>query len=153
MLDRTWIAAHLPHRHRMCLLNAVLDWSASAIRCRADNHRAPDHPLRAADRLGAATAIEYAAQAMAVHGALLAPTPGEPTQGYLASVRDAALHVERLDDLPGDLEIEAERISGDTAVVLYRFAVRHAGQTVAEGRAAVVLDAGRGNPGQAGADR
>lgn len=153
MLDRDWIAAHIPHRHRMCLLDAVLDWSATTIRCRAGDHRTPDHPLRADGRLGAATAIEYAAQAMAVHGALLAPTTGEPTQGYLASVRDAALHVERLDDLSGDLEIEAERISGDTAVVLYRFAVRHAGQTIAEGRAAVILDAGRGSPGQASTDR
>ena len=50
----------------------VLSWDATRIRCRSATHRSPDNPLRLHGRLGAACGIEYAAQAMAVHGALVA---------------------------------------------------------------------------------
>lgn len=143
MLDRAWIAAHIPHQGSMCLLDAVTDWSAGEIRCRASTHRAVDNPLRADGRLGAAVGIEYAAQAMAVHGALLAGADDTPRQGYLTSVRGVHLHVGRLDDLPDDLDIHAERLSGDGNTILYQFAVAHRGQALLAGRAAVILDAGR----------
>jgi predicted hotdog family 3-hydroxylacyl-ACP dehydratase len=126
----------------MCLLDAMIDWSATAISCRAVSHADPRNPLRAAGRLGAAAGIEYAAQAMAVHGALIANPDERPCQGYLASVRGVQLHVARLDDLPGKLDIVAERLSGDANNVLYRFSVSHGGRCLLEGRAAVILDAG-----------
>lgn len=141
MLDHAWIAAHIPHQGDMCLLDAVVDWSENAISCRAISHTDPANPLRAADRLGAATGIEYAAQAMAIHGALLAGQDDAPRQGYLTSVRSVTLHVDRLDDLSGPLDIQAERLSGDANNILYQFSVGHAGRCLIEGRAAVVLDA------------
>ena len=125
----------------MCLLDAVLEWSQDAILCRAVSHLDPANPLRAAGRLGAAAGIEHAAQAMAVHGALLAGAQAPPRRGYLASVRGVALHVARLDDLAGALEVRAERLSGDGNHVLYRFSLAHDGRCLLEGRAAVVLDA------------
>jgi predicted hotdog family 3-hydroxylacyl-ACP dehydratase len=70
LLNRAWIEARIPHQGRMCLLDEVLDWNAQHIRCRTATHRAPDNPLRSHDRLGIACGIEYAAQAMALHGAL-----------------------------------------------------------------------------------
>jgi len=141
VLDHAWIAAHIPHQGDMCLLDAVVDWSENAISCRAISHTDPANPLRAADRLGAATGIEYAAQAMAIHGALLAGQDDAPRQGYLTSVRSVTLHVDRLDDLSGPLDIQAERLSGDANNILYQFSVGHAGRCLIEGRAAVVLDA------------
>lgn len=125
----------------MCLLDAVVDWSESAITCRAVSHVAPTNPLRAAGRLGAANGIEYAAQAMAVHGALLAAATDKARQGYLTSVRGVQLHVARLDDLAGELLVHAERLSGDSNHILYQFSLSHAGRCLLEGRAAVVLDA------------
>lgn len=125
----------------MCLLDAVVDWSENAISCRAISHTDPANPLRAADRLGAATGIEYAAQAMAIHGALLAGQDDAPRQGYLTSVRSVTLHVDRLDDLSGPLDVQAERLSGDANNILYQFSVGHAGRCLLAGRAAVVLDA------------
>src|SRR5580658_11189609 len=71
-LDHNWIEQHIPHKGRMCLLDEVLSWDATRIRCRSATHRSPDNPLRQHGRLGAACGIEYAAQAMAVHGALVA---------------------------------------------------------------------------------
>ena len=139
MLDRVAIAARIPHQGSMCLLDAVLAWDSGQIRCRASSHRQPDNPLRAAARLGAACGIEYAAQAMAVHGALLAPAGAPPRPGYLASVRSVQLAVDRLDDLPQDLDIVAERLSGDEHNILYHFRVEHAGNLLLSGRAAVML--------------
>ncbi len=139
MLDRAAIAARIPHQGSMCLLDAVLAWDSGQIHCRASSHRQPDNPLRAAARLGAACGIEYAAQAMAVHGALLAPEGAPPRPGYLASVRSVQLAVDRLDDLPQDLDIVAERLSGDEHNILYHFRVEHAGDLLLSGRAAVML--------------
>jgi predicted hotdog family 3-hydroxylacyl-ACP dehydratase len=78
---------------------------------------------------------------MAVHGALLAGAEGPPRQGYLTSVRGVNLHATRLDDLPGELEVRAERLSGDDRNILYQFSVSHQGCCLLEGRAAVVIDA------------
>ncbi|MCU0990767.1 MAG: phosphotransferase [Xanthomonadales bacterium] len=133
MLDHVAIAARIPHQGSMCLLAAVVDWSPEAISCRAVSHTDPANPLRAEGRL---------AQAMALHGALLARVADRPRQGYLTSVRGVTLHVARLDDLPGELEVQAERLSGDADHVLYRFSVGHDGDCLVEGRAAVILDAG-----------
>jgi predicted hotdog family 3-hydroxylacyl-ACP dehydratase len=139
--DRAWIAAHIPHQGDMCLLDAVVDWSAEQISCRAVSHTDPANPLRADNRLGIASGIEYAAQAMAVHGALLASSTDQPRQGYLTSVRGVRLHAARLDDLAGELDVLAERLSGDGNTFLYQFSVAHQGRCLLEGRAAVVLDA------------
>ena len=140
-LDHAWLLAHLPHQGSMCLLDAVTDWDAQRIRCTAKSHREADNPLRAHDHLGAACGIEYAAQAMAAHGALLAAADSTPRAGYLASVRGVELHVTRLDDIAADLDVEAERLSGDDNIIIYGFHVSAGGRALLSGRATVVLDA------------
>ena len=141
-LDRAWIARHIPHQGSMCLLDQVEAWDQQRIQCRASNHRAADNPLRANGRLGAACGIEYAAQAMAVHGVLLAPPDSARARvGYLVSVRGTQLHVPRLDGIAADLRVEAACITRGENNILYQFSVSAAGQLLLEGRAAVVLDA------------
>jgi predicted hotdog family 3-hydroxylacyl-ACP dehydratase len=125
----------------MCLLDRVVEWSPERIRCVASSHRNPDNPLRDNGRLGTACGIEYAAQAMAVHGALLAGSDDAPRQGFLASARGVELKADRLDDVAADLDIVAERLSGDGNNVLYGFEVSAAGMVLLTGRAAVILDA------------
>ncbi|HJW24235.1 MAG TPA: hotdog family protein [Rhodocyclaceae bacterium] len=139
-LDRNWIAARIPHQGTMCLLDAAIEWSEGSIRCLASSHRNPDNPLRAEGRLGAACGIEYAAQAMAVHGAILASAADCPRQGFLASVRNVDLAVDRLDDVAEDLDIRAERLAGDGNNVLYQFSVRAGDRLLLSGRAAVILN-------------
>ncbi|BDI07469.1 hydroxymyristoyl-ACP dehydratase [Sphaerotilus microaerophilus] len=141
LLDAAGIAALIPHSGRMCLLEQLVAWDDGRIQCRTRSHHAADHPLRSDSGLLACHAIEYAAQAMALHGGLLAQAAGGvATPGYLASVRGVQLHRWRLDDLPGPLDVQAERLAGDERQLLYAFTVRHDGQAVAEGRAAVVLN-------------
>ena len=140
-LDRAWIAAHIPHSGAMCLLDEVVRWDEETIECVATSHGDPLNPLRRHGRLGAVCGVEYAAQAMAVHGAVLGVQSGRPRAGFLASVRGVEMHVERLDTFDGPLAVTAERISGDTDNILYRFTVRCGARTLLEGRAAVILDA------------
>lgn len=143
MPDHAWLLAHIPHQGTMCLLDAVTGWDAQHIRCTASSHRHADNPLRAHDRLGVACGIEYAAQAMAAHGALLAASTARPRAGYLASMRSVTLRVERLDDITDDLQIDAERLSGNDNTILYGFTVSAAGRQLLNGRAAVLLDTGK----------
>lgn len=140
-LDRAGIAARIPHAGRMCLLDALLDWSPTFVLCSASGHADPTHPLRSASGLLATAAIEYAAQAMALHGGLLAPPGSRPSAGYIASVRGVTLHGLTLHDRPGPLAVRAERLAGDDRQVMYAFSL-HDGQgaPVAEGRATVVLN-------------
>ncbi len=159
-LDRTWIEQNIPHHGRMCLLDEVMEWDAQHIRCRSGTHRLPDHPLRSQGRLGIACGIEYAAQAMAVHGALaggaLADGSGGGTLagsgaagagkgrsevGFLAGLREVRLHVLRLDDIEGDLICEALLVAGDHGSALYEFALTSEARRLLSGRATVVFDA------------
>jgi predicted hotdog family 3-hydroxylacyl-ACP dehydratase len=139
MLKRVDIAALIPHAGAMCLLDEVLDWTATTILCRATSHRAPDNPLAANGQLAAICGVEYAGQAMAAHGGLASPEAGHPPCGYLASLRALRLAVARLDDLPGDLLVSAERLMGEQSRVIYGFFLHCDGALLMQGRAAVVL--------------
>lgn len=127
----------LPHRGAMCLLDAVESHDDTRVLCRAASHRSPANPLRLGGRLPALAAIEYAAQAMAAHGALSTAAGAAP--GRLVAVRDVRLHAATLDDVADDLEIAAERVAGDASGIIYAFVVRAGGRTLAEGRATVML--------------
>ena len=141
-LDKAWIANHIPHQGNMCLLDAVQSWDEVNINCLAITHRAADNPLRAHDQLGIACGIEYAAQAMAIHGALSAPEDSpRPKVGYLVSVRGVKMHVARLDDIAEDLLIKATCMMANENNMLYEFTVSTIDQVLLEGRAAVVLNA------------
>lgn len=140
-IDHAGIAALIPHSGRMCLLSAVQSWDADSICCTATSHTDSDNPLRSDSGLLASAAIEYAAQAAAVHGGLLASAAGATARpGYLASARNVQFHRLRLDDLAGELVIEAARQAGDDRQLLYGFTISHQGRPVIDGRLAVVLN-------------
>jgi predicted hotdog family 3-hydroxylacyl-ACP dehydratase len=136
---REWIASSLPHRGRMNLLEQIVSWDAQGLRARATSHRDADNPLRRGNELPIACAIEYGAQAVAAHGALV--SEGGAGAGFLASVRSVVFHATRLDDLSADLEIAVEQVGGGAGGMLYRFSVGAGGRELIEGRVAIVLDA------------
>jgi predicted hotdog family 3-hydroxylacyl-ACP dehydratase len=151
-LSHAWITAHIPHSGAMCLLDEVTAWDAEHVQCTATSHRDPHNPLRSGGlpgkqgdtqgRLATVFGVEYAAQAMAVHGALLNASGDRPRVGFLTSVRDVEPRVERLDTIEGPLLVEAERLSGNDNNVLYRFALKSGDRLLLTGRATVMLDAG-----------
>lgn len=140
LLDRNAILALVPHQGAMCLWDEVLAWDARSICLRAHNHRDRPHPLGDPDgRLQALHLCEYGAQAMAVHGGLLARVAGGVARpGLLVALRGVELHAERIDDLPGPLECEAELLIDTDAGWQYGFRVLHQGALLAVGRAAVM---------------
>jgi predicted hotdog family 3-hydroxylacyl-ACP dehydratase len=137
MLSHDAIAALIPHQGAMCLLDRVVSYDEQAITCVAVNHRDASHPLREDGVLAAICGVEYAAQAMAVHGALMG---GEgASRGVLAAVRDLTMNVARLDDVSGELTIHAQKLWRDESRLLYEFSIHANGGEIMHGRAAVVL--------------
>ena len=142
MIDREAIEALIPHKGAMCLWDEVVEWNQSHIQLRANNHRDPLHPLRSHDRLRAVHLCEYGAQAMAVHGGLRAQVSGGvAAPGVLVALRAVQLHVARIDDVAGALECDAEVLVEAETSQQYAFRITHAGALLAEGRAAVMLQA------------
>jgi len=140
MLAREAIESLVPHAGAMCLWDEVLDWDDLSIRLRARNHRDIAHPLRSDGRLRAIHLCEYGAQAMAVHGGLLAQRGGRiAAPGMLVALRGVELHVARIDDLAGPIACEARLLAAGDASQQYAFRITHADALLAEGRAAVML--------------
>jgi predicted hotdog family 3-hydroxylacyl-ACP dehydratase len=140
VLNKDWIENRIPHQGNMCLLHRVIDWGDQHIVCEGLSHRDKTNPLRSNGRLGSAIGVEYAAQAMAIHGALLDNFASAPAVGYLTSLRGLTLFVDRLDDCSGPLQIFAKRLTGDSQLILYQFEIHHQDRCLLEGRASVVMD-------------
>ena len=142
LMDHAGIAARIPHQGRMCLLQSLLRWSADDIVCTATSHVDAGNPLRTGGVLWSACAIEYASQAMALHGVLSAQHGRAPRAGFLVSVRGVQLQVPRLDSAAGALQVAAFLLAGDTRQASYRFELHSAtGKLLVSGRASVILDA------------
>jgi predicted hotdog family 3-hydroxylacyl-ACP dehydratase len=140
MLAKTDWAHLIPHAGTMCLLDAVLAWDQRTIHAISAGHARDDHPLRGSLGLHAVHLAEYGAQAMAVHGALLARADGAVTvkPGRLVSLRDVQLCVEYVNDLDGRLDVHAECLYADDAGAQYLFRIEQRGTLLASGRAAVI---------------
>lgn len=141
ILSATDIARLIPHHGSMCLLAEVQSYDAEQIKCKALSHRLHSNPLRENGVLHAVCGVEYAAQAMAVHGALLAKHDVDkpPRGGRLASVRSVELSVSRLDDIDSDLDIQATHVMGDSNSMVYEFSVNAGERNLLKGKATVIL--------------
>jgi predicted hotdog family 3-hydroxylacyl-ACP dehydratase len=136
-LDHAAIARLVPHQGAMCLLDRALDWTAERITCEAVAHAAPDNPLRRDGMLPAVCGLEFALQAMALHGALTAAAP-QPA-GFVSSLREVQFGAARLDTVPGRLRITAEALIAEARGFIYRFEVAGDGAVLLSGQAAVIL--------------
>jgi predicted hotdog family 3-hydroxylacyl-ACP dehydratase len=146
-MHRERIEVLIPHAGRMSLLDAVLDWDADDIRCVSGSHRRADHPLANGGRVHAVAAIEYAAQAVALHEALRQKCADAPRPGVLAGVRNVALNVDRLDDIDSDLVVAGTRLGGDGSGGVYGFEVTdQGGRCLVAGRMTVKFEATKGHP-------
>lgn len=121
----------------MCLLDSVEAWDESSIRCTTRSHCDPGNPLRNGDHLTALHLCEYGAQAMAVHGGLLAG--GKAAPGVLAALRDVEFAVNRIDDIDESLTVIArKKIAGPTGG-LYEFEISAGSRWLARGRVTVIF--------------
>ena len=140
LINKPEIRTLIPHSGLMCLLDSVTEWDDQSIICISNTHRDPANPLRRDGRLSAVHAFEYAAQAVAVHGGLRARSAGATAPpGYLAALRDARLHVTRLDEIASPLQICADRVFGDAANTVYECRVSTGDVLLANGRVTIIL--------------
>ena len=160
-IDAARIRELVPHAGKMCLLERVVACDTASIRCETRSHLDQSNPLRRNGHLSSLCAIEYAAQAMALHGALTAPgnigalsPPGRNSalngarsgsaaanarHGYLASVRDLRCRTRCLDQHSGTLSVSAELIFNESSRHIYAFVVADGDTELVTGRAAVIL--------------
>jgi len=136
------IAALIPHQGTMCLLESVESYDADRIVCSTRSHCSPDNPLSspaAGGRLAAIHLCEYGAQAMAVHGGLLARQAGTIADpGLLVSLRDVKLSVSYVPQ-SGALSVCARRLHSGESGWQYDFEVRDdSARVLASGRALVM---------------
>ena len=140
LINKSEIRTLIPHTGLMCLLDSVIEWDDRSIVCISDTHRDPANPLRRDGHLSALHVFEYGAQAVAVHGGLRARSAGATAPpGYLAALRNAHLHVMRLDDILSPLQIYACRLFGDAVNAVYECYVSAGDVGLADGRITIML--------------
>ena len=123
----------------MCLLDGVLEWDDEYIICQTNSHHLLDNPLCCEQGLSALQGIEYGAQAMAVHGGLLAQREGKKiAQGFLVAARNIEITIEWLDKIAGPLLIKAKKIMHDDKHSIYEFVLSHDDQILVKGRTTVM---------------
>jgi predicted hotdog family 3-hydroxylacyl-ACP dehydratase len=131
----------LPHAGRMRVIAAVRRWDATSIECVAADHRDAANPLRIGATLPAVCGLEYGAQAMAIHGALVAGRTAKPRVGLLVAAHELRWSVPRLDTIAEELTVRAARLLGSERQVAYEFEVTAGGRALVSGRAGVMLEA------------
>ncbi len=134
---RAAIARLIPHQGAMCLLEQVESCDAVVIACSTGTHRDPANPMHRDGMLPAACGLEYALQAMALHGALTAGAAQGP--GFLAALAGVEMAVERIDDVADALKVRAEALAQESRGFIYRFEVVGGGRTLLSGRATILL--------------
>ena len=139
MIDHTAICGLIPHAGSMCLLDSVAYWDNESIICHASSHQNVENPLYGNDGLSAVHALEYGAQAVALHGGLCTRKQGaEMPQGYIAAIRDAVFYQERLDRLPHLLQIEVRQLLVAGGDMIYELRVSTQEVKVAEARLTIM---------------
>ena len=139
MIQRDELCNLIPHSFDMCLLERVEFWDKDKIICYSNSHLLQNNPLRREEKLSSIHVLEYAAQAMAVHGGLHNRKQGlKMTEGYLAALRDVKLHFCDLDKLQTELRIEANKILSQGGNMIYAFTVSSTEIELASGRATVI---------------
>ena len=109
------------HAGAMCLLDAVTQWDEARITC-SSHEPGASHPLARGGVVPAIAAAEYAAQATAVHGALL-DGAGQPRAGMLAKLMDVNLHSACFPPAGGAVTVSATLLSRSGGGCLYAFEV------------------------------
>ena len=139
MIEHDELCSLIPHDFDMCLLDRVESWDDDNIVCYSRSHLLKTNPLRHGESLSSIHLLEYAAQAMAVHGGLHDREQGlQMSEGYLAALRDVKIELCELNNLQTELRIEANKILSQAGNMIYTFSVSSEEAPLVTGRATVV---------------
>ena len=130
----------IPHAGQMCLLEKVIEWDDNRIVCSGDTHQNSDNPLRNDQGLPITALIEYGAQAMAIHGGIMAKKENRKIQsGYIATLRNVSItSVADASRIKTSLRVEAIKKMSSGGNMIYTFTVDTDQQRLICGQATVI---------------
>ena len=138
MLDAADLYRILPHSDDMRLIARIVEWDENSIRCTATSHRDPANPLRVGDLLPVLCGLEYAAQALALHGVLVANESADMSLNreriFVVIAKNVRCQVDRLDGFDDELEIRGRVVFRQSAAAVYGTEVEAAGRILLEGQ-------------------
>jgi len=138
-LNHQEIEKKLPHAGKMCLLHEVISADINSLKALAISHQDTDNPLRIKGKIAIVNGIEYAAQAMAVHGTLLSEQSDSPRSGYIATVRNIELKVPFFPENNSPLIIEVKQLMSDNNGFTYQFFISCEQEALISGKITVFL--------------
>lgn len=149
-MERAEFSRYLPHSGPMLLLNRVESWCQKSIECSAVSHNDVNNPLRINGRLSTVHAIEYGAQAAAIHLFAIASVTAEPELSehilrddkivFLGVVRDFECSEIYLDEVPGSvLNLRSELISSASRIYQYHVSASINGRLLAHGSISLIV--------------
>jgi predicted hotdog family 3-hydroxylacyl-ACP dehydratase len=140
MFSNSELCELIPHSGKMCLIDSINKWDSESIICTTKTHQNQDNPLLFNGILPVSALIEYGAQAMAIHGALIAKESKEKMQeGYLAALKDVIFFNDfEINNISSSLIIEATRKFASQGNMIYEFLITSEGDSLISGRATVV---------------
>ena len=138
-LNHKEIEQRLPHAGTMSLLNEVIEANSNSLTALAKSHLETNNPLRLNGKIATVNGIEYAAQAMAIHGSLLSDIS---PAGYIAAVRNIDINVPFFPETDAPLIIEVQRLMSDKNGFSYQFYINCEQISLISGKITVFLTHG-----------
>ena len=152
-MNKLDICKLLPHAGTMCLIDRVLLWDNEHLVAEAESHLQAENPLRNSDSISSIIGVEYAAQTMAVHAALVSTKAKRKEnnqaddfkqhKGYLATMRNIKVTADTL-DTPGSTNVSPLIISvtllmKDTQGYTYEFNITTHNDELLSGKLTIFL--------------
>ncbi len=148
-MNKIEICQLLPHTGNMCLIDHLLSWDNTQLIAQTESHLKQDNPLRQGNTINSIIGIEYAAQTMALHTALLfqkqetQEQEAQKNSGYLATIRNIQINAEKLNislsDIAQPLIISVYLLMSDTQGYCYKFNISTNDVTLLSGQLTIFL--------------
>ena len=141
-LNSQEIEQHLPHAGKMSLLDKVTHADLLTLSASAVSHLSSDNPLRFNNKLSCINGIEYAAQAMAIHGFLLSElkqTEASTQTGYIATVRNIDIFSPFFPKTESVIKIEVKQLMSAANGFTYQFHISDGKKALISGKITIFL--------------
>lgn len=138
-LETSALYERLPHSGNMCLLDTVIDHDASVIHCMAAN--LTGSPLKRGHKISSWIALEYAAQAFALHGLLNTQnTVANPIidKAFVATIKHMTCFENDLHDTDKPLQVSARILASQPQLASCEFLITLDNKPLAVGQFNVV---------------
>lgn len=133
LMNHAQIVALIPHGESMCLLDEVVSWDANQLHARSNHFATSTNPLFEDEQLDSILLIEYAAQAAAIHAALLQSGLGDKRPAYIGAVKNIEL-LAAISNNHSPLDMQVECLLSSSSGAIYQAAVSQSNKTLLRGR-------------------